>query len=74
MGTQQLLLLVLAVLVIGIAVFVGVEMFGAESVRANKDAIINDLQNLAVDAVAFRRAPATMGGGSPGQHRKTRNI
>ena len=39
-------------------------MFGATSVQSNKDAIIEDLQNLASDAIAFRNRPTTMGGGS----------
>ena len=63
MGNQQLLLIVLSVIIIGLAVAMGMVMFGADSVRANKDAIINDLQNLATDAVAFRRIPSSLSGG-----------
>jgi len=39
-------------------------MFGATSVQSNKDAIVEDIQNLSVDALAFRSRPTAMGGGS----------
>jgi len=64
MGTQQMLLVVLGMLLIGIAIAVGIFMFGATSVQSNKDAIVEDIQNLSVDALAFRSRPTAMGGGS----------
>ena len=63
MGQQQLLLIILGVIVVGIAIAVGVTMFGSSSVQSNKDAIINDISNLATDAYQFRIRPATLGGG-----------
>jgi len=59
-----MLLVVLGMLLIGIAIAVGIFMFGATSVQSNKDAIVEDLQNLSVDAIAFRSGPSSMGGGS----------
>ncbi len=63
MGTQQMMLIILGVILIGIAIAVGISMFGATNVQSNKDALVEDLQNLAVDASGFRSRPTTMGGG-----------
>ena len=63
MGQQQLLLIILGVIIVGIAIAVGITMFGSSSVSANKDAIINDLNNLAANAYQYRIRPSTMGGG-----------
>ena len=63
MGQQQLLLIILGVIVVGIAIAVGITLFGSNSVSSNKDAIVNDLQNLAANAYQFRIRPLTMGGG-----------
>jgi hypothetical protein len=63
MGQQQLLLIILGVIIVGIAIAVGITMFSAGSVQSNKDAIINDLNNLAANAYQHRIRPASMGGG-----------
>ncbi len=64
MGQQQLLLIILGVIIVGIAIAVGITMFSAGSVQSNKDAIINDMNNLAANAYQFRIRPASMGGGA----------
>jgi len=63
MGQQQLLLIVLGVIIVGIAVVVGINMFSASSASANQDAIISDLTNLASMAQQYYRKPAALGGG-----------
>ena len=63
MGQQQLLLIILGVIIVGIAIAVGITMFAAASVQSNKDAIVNDLNNLAADAYQYKIRPTTMGGG-----------
>ena len=63
MGQQQLLLIILGVIIVGIAIAVGITMFSSSSVQANKDAIVNDLNNLAANAYQFKIRPCTMGGG-----------
>jgi Tfp pilus assembly protein PilE len=64
MGQQQLLLIILGVIVVGIAVAVGITMFSDSAVSANRDAITNDLVNLASRAQQYYRRPAMLGGGS----------
>jgi hypothetical protein len=63
MGQQQLLLIILGVIIVGIAIAVGLSLFSAQSVQSNRDAIINDLNNLAAQAYQFRIRPSSMGGG-----------
>ena len=63
MGQQQLLLIILGVIIVGIAIAVGISMFASGTVQANKDAIINDLNNLAANGYQYRIRPLTMGGG-----------
>jgi hypothetical protein len=63
MGQQQLLLIVLGVIVVGIAVSVGVAQFGAHSTQANKDAVSASLIDLSADAYQYKIRPQTMGGG-----------
>ena len=63
MGQQQLLLIILGVIIVGIAIAVGLSLFSAQSVASNKDAIVNDLGNLAATAYQFKIRPVSMGGG-----------
>jgi len=64
MGQQQLLLIILGVIIVGIAVAVGINMFTASASAANRDAVTSDLANLASMAQQFYRRPAAMGGGN----------
>lgn len=63
MGQQQLLLIILGVIIIGIAVAVGINMFASNAVDANRDAVTGDLTQLAAKAQQFYKKPTTMGGG-----------
>jgi hypothetical protein len=64
MGQQQLLLIILGVIIVGVAIAVGISMFSGQSIAANRDAIITDLATLGADAYQFKIRPSTMGGGS----------
>jgi Tfp pilus assembly protein PilE len=63
MGQQQLLLIVLGVIIVGIAVVVGINVFTASSTQANRDAVIADMTNLASLAQQYYRKPQALGGG-----------
>jgi Tfp pilus assembly protein PilE len=63
MGQQQLLLIILGVIVVGIAVAVGITMFSDSAISSNRDALTNDLVNLASRAQQFYRRPTSLGGG-----------
>ena len=64
MGTQQILLIVLSVIIVGIAVAVGITMFNAQATNSNRQAVVGDMNNLASSALAFYKTPATHGGGA----------
>ena len=63
MGQQQLLLIVLGIIIVGIAIAVGVTTFRSSAVDANRAQVISDLNNLAAKAQRFYRTPGSMGGG-----------
>ncbi|NCS88884.1 MAG: hypothetical protein AUK34_04700 [Ignavibacteria bacterium CG2_30_36_16] len=63
MGQQQLLLIVLGVIIVGIAIVVGINLFQANAISANTDAVIGDLNNLASMAMSYYKKPTSMGGG-----------
>ena len=63
MGQQQLLLIVLGVIIVGIAIVVGINLFNANATSSNRDAVIADLNNLGAMANQYYMKPAAMGGG-----------
>lgn len=63
MGQQQLLLIVLGVIIVGIAVVVGINLFTAQSVQANQDGVASDVLNIATLAQQHYLKPASLGGG-----------
>jgi hypothetical protein len=63
MGQQQLLLIVLSVIIVGIAVVVGINMFNDQAASSNLDGLTADLVNLASRAQQHFRRPTAMGGG-----------
>jgi len=65
MGSQQLLLGLLCVIIVAVAIGVGMEMFGAHNSESNKDAVTTSLRNVAADAVQYKMRPKMYGGGNP---------
>ena len=63
MGQQQLLLIILGVIIVGIAVAVGITMFQDNAVDQNRSAVIADLTTLAAKAQQYYAKPITLGGG-----------
>lgn len=64
MGQQQLLLLVLGIVIVGLAVVVGIQAFGENQQKANADAMVNDGVRIASDAQAWVLKPQAFGGGN----------
>jgi hypothetical protein len=64
MGQQQLLLLVLGIVIVGLAVVVGIQAFGENQKKSNADALVNDVVRIASDAQAWNLKPAAFGGGA----------
>jgi hypothetical protein len=69
MGTQQILLIVLSVIIVGVAVAVGITMFATQATNSNRQALVGELQNFGAAAMQYYKTPASQGGGggaSPG--------
>ena len=64
MGQQQLLLIVLGVIVVGIAVVVGINLFNANAESSAKDTIISEGTNLGALAQQYYKKPTSMDGGN----------
>ncbi len=64
MGQQQLLLIILGVVIVGVSVAVGVGMFQDNAVDHNRAVVIADLKYLSTKAIQYYSRPTTMGGGS----------
>ena len=64
MGQQQLLLIVLGTIIVGVAVVVGINMFSTGAINAERDALLQDVNNVASSAASYWRKPAALGGGN----------
>ncbi len=64
MGQQQLLLIVLGVIIVGIAVITGINLFNANSMESRKNHIISECYTLASMAQKYYLTPSSLGGGS----------
>jgi hypothetical protein len=63
MGQQQLLLIILSVIIVGIAIAVGINMFQTNAVDSNRQAVIGDVMNLGAKAHRYWRTPTSLAGG-----------
>ena len=63
MGQTQLLMIVLAVIIVGIAVAVGISQLGESALAGNRDAVALDCQTVISKAQGWYRKPVSLGGG-----------
>jgi hypothetical protein len=63
MGQQQLLLLVLSAIIVGVSIVVGINMFSTNAYQANRENVIQEAVNIGAKAQQWYRKPATLGGG-----------
>lgn len=63
MGQQQLLLVILVTIIVGIATVVAINTFGTAADQANIDAVNNDIATLASAAQGFYMRSIMLGGG-----------
>ena len=62
MGQQQLLLLVLGIVIVGIAILVGINTYSENSVKTNWDGLMQDALRMANDAQSWKTKPELFGG------------
>lgn len=63
MGQQQLLLVILVTIIVGIATVVAINTFGSAADNANLDAVRQDIASIAASAQGFYMKPKMMDGG-----------
>ena len=63
MGQQQILLIVLGLVVIGIAVAVGMSLFRAHAISAKRDLLTNETIDMAAQAISYYKRAKEFGGG-----------
>jgi hypothetical protein len=68
MGSQQLLLLIVGTLVVGLMIAVAITLFVDNAVSSNRDAVSNQLAALASRAQVYKMKPHCLGGGGGSFH------
>lgn len=63
MGQQQLLLIILSIIIIGIAIAVAINLFRGNAIDRKREILINESHNLGSIAMAYFKKPRMMGGG-----------
>jgi Tfp pilus assembly protein PilE len=63
MGQQQLLLVILVTIIVGIATVVAINTFGAAADSANVDAVRQDVAQIAAASQGYYMKPTMLGGG-----------
>jgi len=64
LGQQQLLLIVLATIVIGIAIVLAIQLFRTNAIDSKRDILIEETTTLGLMALQYFKKPAEIGGGS----------
>ncbi len=63
MGQQQLLLILLGVIVVGVAIVAGIDLFTANAIESKRDLLLHECVELSSMAQQYYRKPKEMGGG-----------
>jgi hypothetical protein len=63
MGQQQLLMIVLAIILVGLAIAISIQLFRASAIDSKRDILVNECSNLASIAISYFKKPIDMGGG-----------
>ena len=63
LGQQQLLLIVLGLIIVGVAIIVGINLFTANAVEAKRNGLTNELLHMASLAQQYYKTPIAYGGG-----------
>ena len=64
MGQQQLLFILLGILIVGVAIIVGINLFRSNAIEAKRNNVTNELVNLGALAQQYYMKPQALGGGS----------
>lgn len=63
MGQQQLLLVLLGIVVVGVAIVVGISIFRGNAIDRKREMLVSESQSLGSIALSYYKKPRMMGGG-----------
>lgn len=63
MGQQQLLLIILGIIIVGVAVMLAISIYKQKSIESKTDVILNETQYLASLAIQYYKKAKVFGGG-----------
>ncbi len=63
MGQQQLLLVILAIIIVGVAVALSITLFRQNAIDSKRDLLLNECISIANMAQAYFKKPEMLGGG-----------
>ena len=63
MGQQQLLLIILGIIVIGIAITIAISLFRGNAIDRKREILVNESHNIGSIAISYYKKPKMMGGG-----------
>ena len=64
MGQQQLLLIILGALIVGLAIYTGLQFFKVYQQNNERDVVIQQINTLVLDARKYAAKPTFLGGGN----------
>ncbi len=63
MGQQQLLMIVLAIIIVGLAIAVSIALFRQNAIESKRDILIEETTSLGAMAIQYYKKPVAIGGG-----------
>ena len=63
MGQQQLLMIVLAIIIVGLAIAISVQLFRSNAIESKRDILIEETTSLGSMAFQYYKKPRELGGG-----------
>ena len=63
MGQQQLLLIILGIIVVGVAIAISITLFRGNAIDRKRELLVNESHNIGSIAISYYKKPKMMGGG-----------
>jgi len=63
LGQQQLLMIVLAIIIVGLAIAISIQLFRANAIESKRDILIEETTSLGTMAFQYFKKPSELGGG-----------
>ena len=63
MGQQQILLIVLAIIIVGVAIAISIQLFRSNAIESKRDLLIEETTYLGTMALQYYKKPVELGGG-----------